>query len=65
MGALDPDDLLDSHDVAAVLGLSTHKSVATYRRRYPDFPSPVIEKGPGRCLLWNRQDVEAWKAARA
>jgi predicted DNA-binding transcriptional regulator AlpA len=64
VGSVDPADLLDSHDVAEVLGLSTYKSVATYRARYADFPGPVIDKGPGRCLLWRRQDVKAWAESR-
>jgi hypothetical protein len=29
--------------------------------RYPDFPPPAVEKG--RCLLWFREDVEAWAKA--
>ncbi len=57
---IDPDDLLDSHDVAELLGLASNRAVSTYRGRYPDFPAPLIEKGAGRCVLWRRQDVEHW-----
>ncbi len=39
-------------------------SVSTYRRRYPDFPAPVVDMGAGRCLLWLRADVEAWAKGR-
>lgn len=60
---IDPDDLLDSHDVADLLGLSNNRAVSTYRGRYPDFPAPLIEKGAGRCVLWRRQDVERWAKA--
>jgi len=60
---IDPDDLLDSHDVADLLGLSNNPAVSTYRGRYPDFPAPLIEKGAGRCVLWRRQDVERWAKA--
>lgn len=58
---VDPSDLIDSTEVAAVLGLGLRQAVSTYRGRYPDFPAPTIEKG--RCLLWLRQDVEAWGRA--
>lgn len=61
---VDPADLLDSHDVADLLGLTSHRAVSTYRARYDDFPTPVIEKGRGRCVLWLRSDVEAWLEAR-
>ena len=54
----DPDDLLNATEVAAELGLSHRTAVATYRRRYPDFPPPVIAKGT--CVLWARQDVQSW-----
>lgn len=59
-----PEDLIDSHEVAELLGLNSHRSVSTYRARHADFPSPVIEKGGNRCLLWLRADVEAWAATR-
>ena len=57
---VDPDDLIDSEGVAAVLGLSHRQSVATYRKRFPDFPRPVVDMGKGRCLLWLRTDVATW-----
>ena len=60
---INPIDLLDSHDVAELLELASHRAVSTYRGRYSDFPSPVVEKGAGRCLLWLRRDIVAWKAA--
>jgi predicted DNA-binding transcriptional regulator AlpA len=58
--SVDPADLLDSHGVAELLGLSSHRSVSTYRLRYDDFPPPVVDMGAGRCLLWLRADIEAW-----
>ena len=50
--------LLNAKDVAAVLGLAHREEVATYRKRYGDFPQPLIIKGT--CVLWLRQDVEKW-----
>jgi predicted DNA-binding transcriptional regulator AlpA len=55
---LDVGDLLDTTEVAAVLGLSNWRGVHVYRRRYEDFPTPIIERG--RCLLWQRSEVEKW-----
>ena len=57
---IDLDDLLDASDVAALLGLSNERSVATYRKRYEDFPAPAWASKGGRCQGWLRQDVEAW-----
>lgn len=62
---VDPSDLIDAHGVAELLGLSRRSSVSTYRKRYEDFPEPVIDMGAGRCLLWLRADVEAWAASRS
>jgi hypothetical protein len=57
-------DLIDSAGVAALLRLANSRAVSTYRKRYADFPAPVVEMGAGRCLLWLRADVEAWKKLR-
>lgn len=57
---LDPADLLDSNEVANLLGLTSSTAVSTYRRRYRDFPEPLIIKGSGKCLLWDRAAIEAW-----
>jgi predicted DNA-binding transcriptional regulator AlpA len=61
---VDPNELVDSHGVADILGLSSRGAVAVYRTRYGDFPAPVVDMGTGRCLLWLRQDVEKWAKAR-
>lgn len=60
---IDPDDLVDSAEVAEILGLSNAGAVRVYRGRYEDFPAPVIERG--RCVLWGRADIAKWKARRA
>lgn len=56
-------DLLESAQVAALLGLGGANGVRVYRSRYTDFPAPVRTSDGGRCLLWLRQDVEAWARA--
>lgn len=61
---VDLDDLTDATGVAEILGLSQRNSVRTYRRRYDDFPEPVIDLGAGRCLLWLKSEVRAWGESR-
>lgn len=61
---IEPEDLIDSHEVAELLGLSSHRSVSTYRIRHEDFPRPIVEKGTGRCVLWLRSDIEGWRTTR-
>lgn len=61
---IDPDDLLDAGEVAELLGLSMRQAVSTYRRRYTDFPEPVVAKNNGQCTLWLRTDIEAWRDRR-
>ena len=60
----DLDNLIDAAEVAQILNLSHRNSVRVYRRRYHDFPAPVVDMGAGRCLLWIRSEVEAWAEAR-
>ena len=48
-----------------LLNLANSRVISTYRKRYDDFPTPVVDMGAGRCLLWLRADIEAWKARRS
>jgi predicted DNA-binding transcriptional regulator AlpA len=59
---VNPQDLLDAHEVAQLVGLTNHRGVSVYRARYPDFPAPVIDKG--NCVLWARAAVTAWASGR-
>lgn len=60
MATFDPDALIDAAGVAPMLGLSHRNSVATYRRRYPDFPRPVtgVNERPQR---WRAGDILSWQ----
>lgn len=60
---VDLDDLIDSAAVANLVGLSSRRAVTTYRTRHDGFPQPVRTSEGGRCLLWLRQDIEAWARA--
>ena len=60
-GRVDPADLLDATEVAAVLGLGSRNSVSVYARRHDDFPQPMVDKADGHTKLWLRADVEAWR----
>lgn len=55
---IDTDQLVDLAETAALIGIDNPRGVSVYRRRYEDFPAPVIAKG--RCVLWLRSDVLAW-----
>lgn len=58
------EDLVDSHGVAKILGLSHINSVSTYLRRYEDMPRPVVDFGRGRPRLWLRQEIVEWAESR-
>lgn len=58
------EDLIDAHQVAELLNLSHTNSVSTYQHRYDDMPRPVIDLGRGRCKMWLRSEIEAWKKIR-
>lgn len=60
---IDPDDLISPAEVAPIIGLANSSGVSVYRRRFEDFPVPMIEKG--RCVLWLRADIEAWAKRRS
>lgn len=62
MPKIDPAELLDAAEVAPMIGLENPKGVHVYRRRYADFPEPVVDKG--RCVLWRRRDIEKWAGSR-
>lgn len=53
-------DLRTTAQAAELLGLKKAATVITYRRRFPDFPEPVIatEGGPHLYLV---QDLLAWR----
>ena len=61
---VDPAQLVDSHGVADILGLSSRGAVSVYSKRYADFPTPVVDLGVGRCRLWLRSDIERWAKSR-
>ncbi|WP_426571317.1 hypothetical protein [Aquihabitans sp. McL0605] len=61
---VDTEDLVDSQEVADILGLSHRNSVSTYLHRYTDFPAPVVERGGGRTRLWLRQAITEWAGRR-
>lgn len=60
MAKVDPNDLVDADDVARMIGLRNANGVSVYRSRHADFPVPVVNRG--KCVLWQRQQVERWAA---
>jgi hypothetical protein len=61
---IDPEDLIGAAEVQAILRLSHPSSVTTYLKRYPDFPTPVVDRSSSRVRLWKRQDIEQWQQDR-
>jgi predicted DNA-binding transcriptional regulator AlpA len=58
------DDLIDSRQLATMLGLTHANSVSLYQRRYRSMPRPVVDLGKGRPRLWLRPAIEEWLAER-
>ena len=58
------EELIDSREMATLLGLSHPNSVSLYQRRYPDMPRPVVDLGSGRPRLWLRPQIVAWLRER-
>jgi len=61
---VDIEDLVDAHQVAALLGLARATSVHVYQRRYPDMPRPVLEREGLRARFWLRSEILAWNKTR-
>jgi predicted DNA-binding transcriptional regulator AlpA len=61
---VDLEDLVDAHEVAALLGLARATSVHVYQRRYPDMPRPVLDRGGLRARFWLRSEILAWQHKR-
>ena len=59
---VDVDNLIDTQDVARLLGLSHRNTVSEYQAKYEDMPRPVIDLGRGRSRLWLRSEIERWYA---
>ena len=51
-------DLVGAAEIAERLGLNHATSVHSWRKRYADFPLPVVELKMG--LIWRWSEVEAW-----
>lgn len=51
-------DLVGTAEIAQRLGARNAELVHDWRRRYPDFPSPVARLKIG--FVWAWPDVEAW-----
>jgi glutathione-regulated potassium-efflux system ancillary protein KefG len=58
---VDVDDLVGAAEIADRLNIAHAETIHTWRRRYPDFPQPVVDLQ--RAVLWSWPDVEAWAKA--
>jgi len=55
---VDVDELIDTQQVAKILGLAHRNTVSEYQARYPDMPRPVVVRRARRLKLWLRPEVE-------
>ena len=62
---VDVSDLIDSREVAELVGLAQLNTVSAYQRRYRDMPRPVVDMGQGRCKLWLKSEIAAWVRGRS
>ena len=58
---LDVDKLVGTAEIASRLGIKNSETVHDWRRRYPEFPQPVVRLRVG--LIWYWPDVERWAKA--
>jgi hypothetical protein len=58
---VDVDDLVGAAEIADRLDIAHAETIHTWRRRYPDFPQPVVDLQ--RAVLWSWPDVKAWAKA--
>jgi predicted DNA-binding transcriptional regulator AlpA len=59
------EELIDTQDVAEILGLAHRNTVHQYQQRYKDMPKPVFDRGKGRVKLWLRSEIEGWAKQHA
>jgi len=59
------DDLINSSEVARILGLKHRNSVHTYQRTYSDMPRPVVGLGKGQTKRWSRTQIVQWHNERS
>jgi|TARA_Y100000031_G_C7914100_1_gene245211 predicted DNA-binding transcriptional regulator AlpA len=55
---IDVDHLVGAAEIAERLGVKRPHLIHDWRRRYPEFPEPVLTlKGT---LIWDWKDIERW-----
>ena len=59
---VDVDDLVGTVEIAERMGLAQYQTVHLWRRRYEDFPEPVVALK--QTLLWSWSEVEEWARRR-
>lgn len=55
---VDVDDLVGAAEIAERLGVKRPHLIHDWRRRYPEFPKPIIELIG--ILLWDWSEVQDW-----
>lgn len=55
------DQLVGTAEIAQRLGIKHAETIHNWRRRYPDFPQPVVVLK--QAMVWNWPDVARWAKA--
>lgn len=55
---VDAGDLVGAAEIAERLGLAQVQTVHTWRRRYPDFPTPIAQLR--QAMIWSWPDIQDW-----
>lgn len=58
---VDVDQLVGAAEIAERVGANSVQTVHSWRRRYEDFPSPVVVLR--QAMVWHWPDVERWARA--
>jgi len=58
------EQLIDTAEVAQILGLAGPRQVSVYQKRYRDMPRPIVDRGKNRVKLWYKPEIMKWNEMR-
>jgi glutathione-regulated potassium-efflux system ancillary protein KefG len=58
------EQLIDTSEVAEILGLTDPRGVYVYQDRYSDMPRPIVDRGKNKVKLWYKPEIVEWHQSR-
>ena len=58
------EQLIDTSEVAEILGLTDPRGVYVYQDRYQDMPRPIVDRGKNKVKLWYKPEIVDWHNGR-